>query len=687
VRSGAVGLGGQPEDQLKAPVAELLESFASTMGFSGVLTESEARVSGVGRPDLAVGVGRLLCGHVELKAPGRGANPERFDGHDRDQWEKFKALPNLVYTDANDWALFRGGERVATVRLARDVTADGAAAIGSEDADRLSRLLRPFFSWDPIVPTNPRALAEVLAPLCHLLRDDVLQAVEDPNSSLSVLAAGWRYLLFPDASNAEFADAYAQTLTYALLLAQFSGATDLSTASAADTLQANHGLLAQALTVLTHPQAREEIELGVDLLERSIAKVDPGAVAEEADEPWLYFYEDFLTAYDRNLRNARGVYYTPAEVVRCQVRLVSELLVEKLHKDLSFADDGVVVLDPAVGTGTYPLAVLQHGLKFAADFYGETASSATEMARNVHAFEFLVGPYAVAHLRISKEILDAEGTLPEDGTHVYLTSTLESPNAAPPGRLTVFEQRLAQEHQRALEVKKNTKVLVCLGNPPYNRHQGEEVEHSGGWVRRGEGGDETENAIFQAFLKPARRSGAGPHLKNVYNDYVYFWRWALWKVFETQSGPGIVSFITAASYLRGPGFVGMREVMRRSFDELWIIDLEGGNLGARKTQNVFKIQTPVAIAVGVRYSDPQPQKPAQVWYTKIEGTRDEKLAKLETILTFQHLSWEKCFRDWPDIFLPERTGDYFSWPSLTDLFPWQHSLDFSHLAAQQTAWL
>jgi len=132
-------LGGQPEDQLKAPVAELLESFASTMGFSGVLTESEARVSGVGRPDVAVGVGGMIRGHVELKAPGRGADPERFDGHDSDQWEKFKALPNLIYTDANDWALFRGGERVATVRLAGDVTADGAAAIGSEDADKLSQ--------------------------------------------------------------------------------------------------------------------------------------------------------------------------------------------------------------------------------------------------------------------------------------------------------------------------------------------------------------------------------------------------------------------------------------------------------------------------------------------------------------------------------------------------------------------
>ena len=94
------------------------------------------------------------------------------------------------------------------------------------------------------------------------------------------------------------------------------------------------------------------------------------------------------------------------------------------------------------------------------------------------------------------------------------------------------------------------------------------------------------------------------HLKNLYNDYVYFWRWALWKVFDSTQGPGIVSFITAASYLRGPGFVGMREVMRRTFDELWIIDLEGDSLGARKTENVFAIArrwpSPWACAVAIR---------------------------------------------------------------------------------------
>jgi hypothetical protein len=111
--------------------------------------------------------------------------------------------------------------------------------------------------------------------------------------------------------------------------------------------------------------------------------------------------------------------------------------------------------------------------------------------------------------------------------------------------------------------------------------------------------------IGLAYLKPLEALGWRVHAKNLYNDFVYFWRWALWKVFENKGGPGIVSFITAASYLQGPGFAGMRQVMRETFDDLWIIDLKGDNLGARKTENVFAIQTPVAIAVGVRYGDGQ----------------------------------------------------------------------------------
>ncbi|MEJ7843907.1 MAG: hypothetical protein WKF95_19265, partial [Rubrobacter sp.] len=271
------------------------------------------------------------------------------------------------------------------------------------------------------------------------------------------------------------------------------------------------------------------------------------------------------------------------------------------------------------------MAILDHGLNIVEKAFGKgmRATKASEMARNMHAFEFLVGPYAVAHLKLSKKILDEGGSLPEDDLHVYLTDTLESPHAIPK-QLPLVAKKLVEEHKRALKVKQDTPVLVCIGNPPYDRQQIDPDEEGtvrkGGWVRFGEGdgtlGGKLSNrmakdAILEDFLRPARESGAGGHLKNLYNDYVYFRRWALWKTFEREKGPGIISFITASSYLRGPGFVGMREVMRRTFDELWILDLEGDNLGARKTENVFNIQTPVAIATGIRYGEPKPDEKAR----------------------------------------------------------------------------
>ncbi|HOG48884.1 MAG TPA: hypothetical protein PLB78_19810, partial [Anaerolineae bacterium] len=117
-----------------------------------------------------------------------------------------------------------------------------------------------------------------------------------------------------------------------------------------------------------------------------------------------------------------------------------------------------------------------------------------------------------------------------------------------------------------------------------------------------EGLKDDAHVIFHDFLAPAIAAGDAVHVKNLYNLYVYFWRWALWKVFEgqTSGGPGVVSFISASSYLDGAAFCGMREHMRRLCDEIWVLDLGGEGRGTRKSDNVFAIQTPVAIAVAFR---------------------------------------------------------------------------------------
>jgi predicted helicase len=299
----------------------------------------------------------------------------------------------------------------------------------------------------------------------------------------------------------------------------------------------------------------------------------------------------------------------------------------------------------------------------------------------MYGFEILVGPYAVAHLRLT-QALEGSGAQIAARLKIYLADTLESPNASPPGGLTLTYRALTQEHEAARKIKKEGEVLVCIGNPPYDREQRSEEDaerpRKGGWVRYGDQikgaakqQDQGNRPIFEDFLEPARRAGRGLNLQVIFNDYVYFWRWALWRLFEQQKTGGIVSFITASSYLSGPGFVGVREVMRRTFDELWILDLGGDNLGARKTPNVFNIQTPVAIAMGVRGKDSRPETPAKVWYAKVEeASREAKLAHLDGISGLTGVVWRGCPDEWHAPFLPKGQGRYFDWPKITSLFPY-----------------
>ena len=159
------------------------------------------------------------------------------------QFKRFSAIPNILYTDGNEWALYRNGELTGKVaRLSGDVDSEGKGAVGPQDAHALESLLRDFLMWQPFIPTDSkgridlRQCAALLAPLCRLLRDDVTDALKRPDSPLVQLAQDWRELLFPDAPDERFADAYAQTVLFALLLGRSEGADPLTLSSAVNAL-------------------------------------------------------------------------------------------------------------------------------------------------------------------------------------------------------------------------------------------------------------------------------------------------------------------------------------------------------------------------------------------------------------------------------------------------------------------
>jgi hypothetical protein len=182
------------------------------------------------RPDYAITLRNVLVGYVEVKAPGKGADPRRYKGHDKDQWSKLQSLPNLLYTDGNSFSLWQNGELVGSiVELQGDVeTSDVKLAAPPELLARFDNFLR----WEPIPPKSASELAKVSARLCRLMRDEVTEQLAEKVPALTTLAADWRKLLFPEAEDEQFADGYAQAVTFGLLMARSSNVRLVSTADA-----------------------------------------------------------------------------------------------------------------------------------------------------------------------------------------------------------------------------------------------------------------------------------------------------------------------------------------------------------------------------------------------------------------------------------------------------------------------
>lgn len=213
---------GEPEDQLRGPFEALLKALATHCGHDAdrVTAVGESAIRELNtRPDFAVTVRGALVGHVELKAPGKGADPRRFKGgHDKLQWSRLQCLPNLIYSDGNTVSLWHNGVLAgAVVRLDGDIETSGDKL---RPAPGLLPLFDAFLGWYPAAPRSARELAEVSARLCRLLREEVTEALASGSEALTTLSADWRDLLFPEASPEEFADGYAQAVTFGLLMAR-----------------------------------------------------------------------------------------------------------------------------------------------------------------------------------------------------------------------------------------------------------------------------------------------------------------------------------------------------------------------------------------------------------------------------------------------------------------------------------
>ncbi len=660
--------GGEPEDLLRTPFERLLGDIADMTGIPGMVPVGEHLLAAERiRPDYAVSVGKALVGFVELKAPGKGVDTARYRGHDRRQWQRLACLPNVLYSDGNAFALFRDGERVGkVVRLLGDVTSGDLSA----PDDGLLALVDDFLRWTPIPPRRPKELAVVAARLCRVLRDEVKESLDDGVLGLHDLAADWRRLLYPDATDDEFADGYAQTVTFALLLArvegiELGGGRDLR--EVADELGSRHTLMARALAVLTDPVVLPKLAVSVDTLKRVLAVVDWPTLSRNDPAAWLYFYEDFLEHYDPKLRRQTGSYYTPVEAVDPMVRMVDDLLRTRLGHRQGFASGDVTVVDPAAGTGTFLFRIVDRIAEHVAadEGPGAVGPALHKAARRLIGFELQAGPYSVAEVRLAAELHRLGVEFGSDDLRLYLTNALADPFVEDT-QLAATYRPIAESRRRANEVKRSEPVVVVIGNPPYK----ERSRGLGEWV---ETGSRSHPALLADFVPP-KELGLGAHVKHLYNLYVYFWRWGAWKVFEHHPGnQGVVAFITVAGFLHGPGFAEMRRHMRRWADEIWVIDCSPEGHQPEVATRIFPgVQQPICITIALRDGSTSPDIPAPVRFVAVEGTRSEKFAALSD-LEVDGSGWVDCSSEWGAPFLPASAASWSAMPALDDLLAWSGS--------------
>ena len=665
-----VAVTGEPEDQLRAPLEDLFENLAELCGVppSKVAAVGESSLAELKtRPDYAITVHNALVGFVEVKAPGKGANPRKFkDRHDKQQWEKLQSLPNLIYTDGNEFSLWRSGELVGQiVSLVGDVETSGADL---DAPPTLLGLFGDFITWDPIPPRDAKQLAEVSARLCRLLRDEVNDQLALGSTALTALAADWRKLLFPEASNEQFADGYAQAVTFGLLMAR---AREIELSKGLDQVARQLGqtnsLIGTALRILTDDAENQEtLKTSLGTLTRVLDEVHWTTISKGEPDAWLYFYEDFLEVYDNKLRKQTGSYYTPPEVVGAMIRLVDEVLQDRFRLTSGLASSEVTVADPAVGTGTFILGALRRIAATVKENEGPGAVPAAIDAavKRLISFEIQLGPFAVAQLRILAELAELTKTdaPPTTPLQMFVTDALGNPYEEQDWLPAIFGP-IAKSRQQANEIKRREPITVVIGNPPYK----EKAKGRGGWV---EAGNEVEAAPLAAWMPP-REWGVGAHAKHLRNLYIYFWRWATWKVFDHQPGAdaGIVCFITVAGFLNGPGFQKMRDYLRRTTDELWVIDCSPEGHQPAVNSRIFEaVQQPVCIVLASRSPDTDQETPASVRYRSLPaGHRREKLDALGH-LTLDTDGWKECPTGWRAPFLPEGVGVWSTYPALEDLF-------------------
>lgn len=676
--------GDAREESYYKHLDDLIKQYAEIQKIKNVDVTILPKKTEAGNPDFRIWDGENhITGYIEAKDPSV-TNLDYIE--DTEQLKRYlSTFPNVILTNFYEFRLYREGERIAQTIVGRPIVAKRLQiAPPVEKIDQFIKLFEIFFSFSLPKVSSARLLAVELAKRTHFLRDEVI-AVEMPacptdadrghNQILGFYEAFKKYLI-GTLTEKQFADLYAQTITYGLFAARTripKGRDEFNRRLAFDYIPHTIGILRDVFRFISLEDPPKSLQIIVEDIAEILHVTDVNKILHEyhrtgkGRDPIIHFYETFLATYDPEIRERRGVYYTPEAVVGYIVRSIHSIL--KSHFGLAdgLASEEVKLLDPAGGTLTFPAEAIRLAADEFKKKYGEGGLHhwiSKHILADFYAFELMMAPYAIGHLKMGF-IFDELGYKMADDERfkLYLTNTLEIEEIkqiAIPGLSS-----LSEESHLAGKVKREQPILVVLGNPPYSGISANINE----WTERllKEDIDGTQS-YYKVDGQPL-----GEKKLWLQDDYVKFLRFAQWKI--QTSGYGIVGMITNHSYLDNPTFSGMRQSLMKTFDEIYILDLHGNSLKKETTpeggkdENVFDIRQGVAIALFVRNKE---AKEPKVFHLDKYGLREEKYKWLDKN-EFNEKNYLKIKPASPwYFFIPRNTShiqQYLEWKKINEIFP------------------
>jgi predicted helicase len=617
-----------------------------------LVTNEPARVS-CGAPDYVLTRKDVPIGYIEAKDIGIDLASKTL----KEQFDRYKSgLTNLIFTDYLDFHFYKDGEFVIKIAIAE--IENGTIKPLPNNFDQFTHLIENFALTISQTIKSPTKLAQMMAGKAKLMADVIEKSLnyddeQDNRSSIKSQMLSFQQMLIHDINNKSFADIYAQTIAYGMFAARYHDPTlpTFSRQEAATLIPKSNPFLRKLFQDIAGYDLDTRLDWIVEELVTIFLASDVALIMKnfgkstKQEDPVVHFYETFLGEYNPALRKARGVWYTPQPVVNFIVRAVDDILKTEFNLPQGLADTSkirikkkavtqskgkdakikevetevevhrVQILDPATGTGTFLAEVVRHIHKKFEGQQGIWSKYVTnDLIPRLNGFELLMASYAMAHLKMDM-LLTETGYKPTDDQRfrIFLTNSLEE---AHPDTGTLFSSWLSDEADQANAIKRESPVMVVIGNPPYSG----ESANKGEWIMN----------LMEDYKK---EPGGKEKLKErnpkwINDDYVKFMRFG--QHFINKNGSGILAFINPHGFLDNPTFRGVRWSLLKSYDKIFTIDLHGNSKkkeiipDGTTDQNVFDIMQGVSINIFIKTDKRVKENVAEVFHFDLYGKRDFK---------------------------------------------------------------